>query len=161
MKIKLSKSQWEFIGKKAGWMKKASSVYRTCGLEFTIDLYGRHYRATQTTPEEFPKVNVIDITIVDRNKLFDCIYESSGFLNTFEKFANQLKGQSNIPDKITIRFAGLLITLVLSKNNPLDLSQSNLVSLELADYNEFESSSFIQNIISSQQNEMYEAASVE
>ena len=26
MKIKLSKSQWEFIGKKTGWMKKASAI---------------------------------------------------------------------------------------------------------------------------------------
>jgi len=27
MKIKLSKSQWEGIGKKAGWMKKANEDY--------------------------------------------------------------------------------------------------------------------------------------
>jgi hypothetical protein len=38
MKITISKSQWEKIGKKAGWMKKANVVYKgtpcpKCGFE--------------------------------------------------------------------------------------------------------------------------------
>lgn len=28
MKIRLSKSQWEFIGKKAGWKKEANVIYK-------------------------------------------------------------------------------------------------------------------------------------
>jgi len=33
MKIKLSKSQWQFIGKQAGWMKKANEVIVDSGIK--------------------------------------------------------------------------------------------------------------------------------
>lgn len=54
--IKISKSQWEFIGKKAGWMKKATIL----GPGFVED-YG-----SQTWKEKFGKPVTTSLIIDDR-----------------------------------------------------------------------------------------------
>lgn len=48
MKIKLSKSQWELVGKKAGWMKNSSknSVCQKCGFQFNIEETKKGNKAT-------------------------------------------------------------------------------------------------------------------
>lgn len=45
MKIKLSKSQWQFVGKKAGWMKKADIVPAPVPLEEDVSGEGREKEA--------------------------------------------------------------------------------------------------------------------
>lgn len=46
MKIKLSKSQWEQVGRKAGWMKKAAtevnSICQNCGSSKLIKKDEKH-----------------------------------------------------------------------------------------------------------------------
>jgi hypothetical protein len=88
MKITLSKSQWQFIGKKAGWMKKTAS-YSTHGLLFDTHTSGRHIPMTQTSPEEFPETEVLGVEIDDKVDLLEWIEilkptDYDGLLVTFD-----------------------------------------------------------------------------
>jgi len=58
MKIKLSKSQWEFMGKKAGWMKKANDDVPASDLETYIGAIGKFINKCKgegSSKEEFDK----------------------------------------------------------------------------------------------------------
>jgi hypothetical protein len=55
MKITLSKSQWEFVGKKTGWLKTLSK-------NITSQTEG-HYKSDEDIADEFRDVKVLNVSI--------------------------------------------------------------------------------------------------
>jgi hypothetical protein len=100
MKIKLSKSQWEGIGKKAGWIKSAASQEDIIKQE--ILSYPNHFvlKAIKSLGEEsiagFSNVTMDDIEDV----LAMCeLYELGEILNVCKKYSKRLETQPELPFK--------------------------------------------------------------